>query len=546
MKLRHLFFGSAIVLASFTSCKKTDPKPTPTPPTPPVTTRADLTRDSIFLYAKQVYLWNDALPTYEAFKPRSYTSKSTDFLNYEQELVDLAQYKINPSTSLPYEYYRYTSGGVQVIDSKYSYISDIANKNPTAYIPNKTSSVDLEGNGNDFGIKLGIYLQDELGAFVLYVTAVYQNSPADKAGVIRSHKILRINDKPLGANYSSEIAGINAAFSANNIKLEGVTYVNGIADAPFTVNLTKAVYKSSPVYASKVFTAGTKKIGYLAYARFSNLTNSKPDFDAAFAKFAAANVSELIVDLRYNGGGYVNTAQYLINQIAPSSTNGKLMYSETYNPLMQSGGASILSNQPLLDGSGKVQFQNGRMVTYADINFSVAANTEVFEKSGPLTGVTKVVFIVSGNTASASELIINSLKPYITVKMVGTKTYGKPVGFFPMRIENKYDVYYSLFQTRNSLGQGDYFAGFTPDVSFGTDPREDLDDPRNNFGDPEEYYTSVALKEFGATGPITTSVNKTMSINGKSVSVQNLKPMKPIVDGNEFVGMIETNHKMKK
>jgi len=221
------------------------------------------------------------------------------------------------------------------------------------------------------------------------------------------------------------------------------------------------------------------------------------------------------------------------------------MYSEHYNTLMQGGGAAILNNQPFLDATGKPIFNNGRLVTYADFDYSVKGNTEIFLKNGPLTGVSKVVFIVSGSTASASELVINSLKPHIEVKMVGTQTYGKPVGFFPIRLENKYDVYYSLFQTKNSLGQGDYYSGFTPDVAF-TDVRGDLDDPRNNFGDPKEYYTSVALKEFGATGPITIAAAKTMSINGKSVSVQSLKPMKPIGNGNEFVGMIETDHRIKK
>ena len=541
MKLKQIFFLTAIVLVTFASCKKTDPTPVPVPPsgTP---TRAELTKDSIFLYAKQLYLWSDALPTYDAFKPRGYTSKSTDFLNYESELIALANSAKNPATNIAYEYY---ANGT---DTKYSYISDIANKNPTAYIPNKTSAVDLEGNGNDFGLKISAYGQNEGGVepFVLYVTAVYQNSPADKAGMVRSHKILKINNQTIGANYTAERDGINTALNATSIKLEGITHVNGIPDAPFTVNLTKASYKSSPVYAAKVFTSGSKKIGYLAYARFSNLNNSKPEFDAAFAKFAAENVSELIVDLRYNGGGYVSTAEYLINQIAPSSLNDKVMYSEHYNALMQSGGATILNNQPYLDATGKVQFfSNGKLITYADLDYSLKGNTEVFLKNGPLTGVSKVVFIVSGNTASASELVINSLKPYITVKMVGTQTYGKPVGFFPIRLENKYEVYYSLFQTKNSLGQGDYYSGFAPDIPF-TDVRGSLDDPRNNFGDPQEYYTSVALKEFGATSPITIAAAKTMSINGKNVSVQSLKPMKPIVDGNEFVGMIETNHRIKK
>ncbi len=535
MKLKQLILILTLVGLGLVSCKKKEVTPTPTPPT---TNRANLTRDSIFLYAKQVYLWNDALPTQEVFNPRKYTTLSTDLLNYEQELLAITQYKINPATGKPYEYY---ANGT---DSKYSYISDLADKNPTAFIPEKKASVDLEGNGNDLGIKLGAYGQDDIGQeFALFVTAVYQNSPADKAGVVRSDRIYKINDRTIGASYPSDRDFINTAFSGTTIKIEGVKYTNGLAGAAFTKTLTKAVYKSSPVFAKKVFTAGTKKVGYLSYARFSNLsTNSKADFDAAFAEFSTAGVTDLIIDLRYNGGGYVNTAQYLINQIAPASASGKVMFAEHYNALMQSNGAAILTNQPLLDANRKVQFQNGRMITYADINYSVASNTELFAKSGPLnTGntIANVVFIVSGSTASASELVINCLKPYMTVKIVGTKSYGKPVGFFPITIENKYEVYYSLFQTKNSLGQGDYFDGFTPDIV------DSFDDPRNNFGDANEHYTAVALNAI-APGAIVTSAIKTMSIQGKNVAVQSLRPLAPIVDGNEFLGMIETRHTLKK
>jgi len=530
MKLKKVVFLLTLCSVGFVSCKKKEPTPTPS------TDRANLSRDSIFLYAKQMYLWNDALPTYDAFNPRKYTSLSTDFKNYEKELIDLAQYKINPSTGRPYEYY------LNGTDSKYSYISDLANKNPTAYIPEKKSVVDLEGNGNDFGVKLTKYLQDPDPTFVLFVTGVYQNSPADKAGMVRSDRIDKINGRTIGGNINTDSQYINTVFDGTaDVVLEGVRYKNGSADASFTVTLKKASYKSSPIYSKKVFTAGSKKIGYLAYARFSALSNSKPEFDAAFSEFNTAGVTDLIIDLRYNGGGYVNTAQYLINQLAPASANGKVMFAEHYNSLMQAGGATILANQPFLDANNKIQYQNGKIITYADVNYKVESNTEVFQKAGPLNtanNITNIIFIVSGNTASASELVINCLKPYMTVKMVGSKTYGKPVGFFPIKIENKYEVYYALFQTKNSLGQGDYFDGFTPDIV------DEFDDPRNNFGDPMERYTAVAINQI-APGAVVTSAAKTMSIQGKSISAENLRPMKPIVGGNEFVGMIETRFKLK-
>ncbi|MEE1943847.1 S41 family peptidase [Pedobacter sp. KR3-3] len=543
MKLKPLFILALLAVIFASSCKKTKVTPTPTPVTPtpeqppvtPTVSRADLTRDSIFLYAKQIYLWSDALPTYEVFNPRKYTSGSSDLANYNSELYAITQLKINPSTGKPYE--ASSSSG----SSKYSYIQDITTKNPTAFVQTEKSSVDLEGNGNDLGVKLGAYgTSSSTDAFALFITAVYQNSPADKAGMVRSDRVTKINGRSIGSSFASDVDFINTAFNGTTITLEGTKYVDGVAGAAFTVSLTKAVYKSSPIYATKVFTAGSKKVGYLAYARFSSMANSQAAFDAAFSNFNTNGVTDLVIDLRYNGGGYVNTAQYLIDQIAPSSANGQMMFAEYYNSLMQSGQATILSNQPLLDGNGKVQYQNGKIVTYANVSYTVANNTEKFNKTGPLQNVKNIVFIVSGNTASASELVINSLKPYMTVTLVGTKTYGKPVGFFPVTIENRYDVYFSLFQSKNSLGQGDYFDGFTPDIV------DTYDDPLRNFGDPKENYLAKALNSIAPSVTVTAKANISMSIQGQKVSAQSLSPMRPLVDGNEFVGMIETKHTLKK
>lgn len=536
MKIKLTLLSAIVLTLMFlAACKK--PTPTPDPPTPPTNgSRQDLTRDSIFLYAKEVYFWNTALPTYDAFSPRKYNTLTTDIANYNSELVGLAKAAVNPATGTGYEYLT-TNGG----DTKYSYIDDLTEKNPSAFVPEKNSAVDLSGNGNDMGIKLGAYglgSTPDPNDFALFVTAVYQNSPADKAGMIRSNRITKINGTTIGVNFNAEISMINSAMNGTTLTLEGVKYVNGVAGATFSISLTKASYKSSPIFATNVFTAGTKKIGYLAYARFSTLSNSKPDFDAAFANFKASGVTDLIIDLRYNGGGSVATAEYLINQIAPSSLNGKIMYVEHYNALMQARGANILKNQPYTDANGKIVYQNGVMLTMANVDYSVAGNTANFAKSGPLDNITNVVFIVSGNTASASELVINALKPHINVKLIGTKTYGKPVGFFPITIENRYQVWYSMFQTKNSLGQGDYFDGMTPDDV------DSYDDPFYNFGNAAENYISKAIVRLGGGVVVSSSTNKTMSIGEQKVSVQSLTPLKPIGDEG-FVGMVETRHKLK-
>ncbi len=536
MKFKSNLLVLFIALFAF-SCTKEGEKPDPNPPGK---SRADLTRDSIFLYAKELYYWNTALPSIETFNVSRFKGASTDLDNYNNELIALTQIPINPATGKPYEYVLTGSGAV---DSKFSYISDLANKNPTAYIFDKQAAVDLDGNGNDFGIKLQAYAQDAQGiTYALFMNAVYPGSPADKAGMVRSNRIYKVNGRTIGDNYANDRNFINEAFNGNTITIEGVKYTGGAAGAPYTVTLIKAVYKSSPILKTRVFTVDDKKIGYLALARFSTLSAARAEIDETFTKFADSNVKDLIIDLRYNGGGYVNTAEYIINKIAPSSANGKVMFAEHYNTMMQNKEAEILLNQPYRDADGKVVFQNGKMITYFDFDYSIPGNTEVFVKSGPFNAasdVGKVVFIVSGATASASELLINALKPFMTVKLIGEKTYGKPVGFFPIRIENKYEVYYAMFSTKNSLGAGDYYDGFAPDIF------DDFDDPRNNFGDPSENYIAKAIKEIKPNANVIMKANKTMSIKGQEVPISTLKELPTDVGNKEFKGMVKTDFKIK-
>lgn len=517
---------SALLLGVATSCKKTKVAPavvTPPPvvvPITPTASRADLSKDSIFLYAKELYLWNDKLPTYEVFNPRRFSNYTNNLDNYKEELFEITKF------SNPFEYK--TNG----TSSKYSYIFDKANQNPTASIK-RTSSVDLEGNGNDLGVRFGFYGTD--ANFTTYVTAVYQNSPAEKAGLLRGYLITKINGVSYGTNFSSNSNALNAALNGTNITLEGVKSDG----TTFNVSLTKSVFKSSPIYKSKVLTAGTKKVGYVAYARFSNAENSVTELNNIFNDFGTKGVTDLVIDLRYNGGGYVSTAEHLINLIAPSTASG-VMFSEHYNTTMQSGQATILKNQPLLDANDKVQFRNGNIITYFDVNYSIAANTVNFAKKGPLTTIANVVFIVSSNTASASELVINSLKPHMNVSLVGLTTYGKPVGFFPITIENKYDVYYSMFETKNSLGQGTYYDGFVPDVRDNEVPANTI---MYDFGDVNDNYLKKALNII-APGVAVTSRAKTMTARQEQLA----SPSASIIGSElkpEFKGMIENRFRIK-
>jgi len=519
MKTRSFSLKSLFVLLclsiAFTACKKD--RSSTVNPVVASGTRTQLTLDSLFLYAKETYLWYDALPSYEQFNPRKYTALSTELANLQKELFDITQFKINPSTSLPYEFVSSSAGY-----PKYSFISTDGT-NPT-----KRSSVTLDGIGDDFGFALTSVAADDIR-----VRFVNPGSPADGAGLARGYRLVKINGKAVRADSQSDIDLINNAFNLQtmtlNLQKPDQTFVD--------VSLTKlASYTSSPVFKKAILDAGTKKVGYIAFARFSNLLNAQAILDQAFTEFAAAGITNIIVDLRYNGGGYVDTAEYLSNLIIPSSLNGSIMYTEYYNQLMQTGKAPILSHQIILDSSNKPKLINGRNATYADVDYSVSANTYKFSKKGSLNNIKNVYFIITGSTASASELVINNLKPYLNVQLIGSKSYGKPVGFFGLRIDN-YTVFMSQFQSKNSAGQGDYFDGFTPDFSA-------TDDVTRNFGDPNEISTAKALTLI--RDGTTVTANTTMVLHGEGVTNASAVEVKNIGADEGFKGMVEDRVILKK
>jgi len=525
--------GSSLLFTLFiVACKKDNPivnepvdennsKQTPT------TNRVELTNDSIFLYAKEIYYWNDKLPSYDVFEPRQYTTGGPDLAKYETNLFELVKYS-------GYEH-------VEGIDGpKFSYIEDVSDNNgASAGIRNLTNGVNLQGEGNDVGIyHIGAYGPSD-NDYRVFIKAVFPGSPAAKVGLTRGATITKIGTQEIGDNWEEDGPFINQLLGdPSSIHLEGEK-----ADgSSYVADLVKETYDSSPIYKDTVLNVGGKNIGYLAYARFSDTDNSVEALNVAFQKFAA--VQDLVIDLRYNGGGYVSTAQYLADLVAPTGTTGT-MFVEYYNALMQDGKASILQNQPVRNGNGDIVGTG----TYADYGYDVTTNTRRFEKKGPLGGVKNVIFLVTGNTASSSELLINSLRavPALTVKIVGTTTYGKPVGFFPVRLEGKYDLYLSSFSTKNANGDGDYYDGFTPGIDIdGTRMVDGLGQDRDNFsdydfGDTRELYLAEALRLLGV-GLASTS-NTLMSTRDRqssSSSNTSLNLMKGIQPKKEFRGMIET------
>lgn len=519
----NLLFALLFSAGLFQACKKSTPAAEELPTTNPTTvavsgTRDELTKDSIFLYTKELYYWNSSLPSYDAFKPRSFSSNET-------ELYALTQYSTDPSTGKPYEY---VSG---YSEPKYSFIDYLSTSGKVAAL-----KADLDGTSNDYGFSV-----DYQAASDLRVKYVYPNSPADKAGLSRGCRLTSINGRTALSYSSSTVTFLNSAIFGTNPSISLV--FTDLAGVSHTATVTSASYTVNPIFYTNVYTVGTKKVGYLVFNSFTN--NVSTALRTVFSNFITQGVTELVVDLRYNGGGYVSTATQLINLAAPVAQNGNVMYTTYYNSYLQNlttaqRKSSVLTHQPILDDAGKLQSftggVNGTYATYADLDYSASAadNIERFAKSGTLA-LSRIYFIVTGSTASASELTINSLKPVMDVKLIGETTYGKPVGFFPVRID-KLELYVPEFETKNQAGTGGYYSGLTVD-------QQSYENFTTAWGDENETLLAYALL-YAKTGSFIASPAKTASLKASSssmparLSLAERQSLSSDLDAHNFKGMV--------
>jgi carboxyl-terminal processing protease len=222
-----------------------------------------------------------------------------------------------------------------------------------------------------------------------------------------------------------------------------------------TFSATSASYALTPVLVTKVLTAPNgAKVGYLAYQEFIN--SSASALANAFNTFRAAGVTELVVDLRYNGGGSVTTARNLASLIGGAGLDGQIFAGLRFNAK-----------------------NSGSNVNYV---FTSSANTLL---TPPLEGLGRVFVIASSGTASASELVINSLKPFRDVITIGSSTFGKPYGFVP---RDACGITYSAvnFDSVNAQGVGGYTGGLPATCAMS-------DDLGKALGDPSERRLAAAL-----------------------------------------------------
>ncbi|MEM6639324.1 MAG: S41 family peptidase [Pseudomonadota bacterium] len=280
----------------------------------------------------------------------------------------------------------------------------------------------------------------------LRLTQVFGDGAAAAAGLARGDTITAIDGRAV-----SEILAADELGSAFGPSEEGVAATLDYIDAMgnnLTVQLTKGVVTIETVSRVNTFDVAGRTVGYLSFRTFV-----EPAFaalDTAIADLAAAGVQSLVLDLRYNGGGLIDVAEQLASQVGGAATVGQIFARRLHN------------------------------AANSDLNVTTRFNNETTALS-----VTDVVVITTGATASASELVINALRPFVPVTVVGSNSFGKPVGSYQYEFCDKVAVP-TAFESVNANNDGRFFDGFVPDCPAA----DDLDNP---LGDAAEASLAEAL-----------------------------------------------------
>jgi carboxyl-terminal processing protease len=293
----------------------------------------------------------------------------------------------------------------------------------------------------------------------LFVAFVFDQAPAGQDGWKRGWEIIEINGRPI-TSYRTSNGGYSFNLGPNEIGIFN-TFKFRLPDGSETTRtIDKGAFQTNSVLHRDVIEEGGKKIGHWVYQSFRATQGLTPtrsqEVEDSFSFFESEGINELIIDLRYNGGGSVAVTEQILNYLVPSSAARSVMYTNKHNQSKTS---------------------NNRTVN--------------FNKKGGID-LDRVIFITSRSSASASELLINCLSPYMEVVLLGDNTYGKPVGSFPLSNfsrtlgQNNVELVPITFAIANANGSADYFEGFPANFRVG-------DDPAKDWGDSSERRFAAAM-----------------------------------------------------
>lgn len=462
---RYTAFAAIVSLLSLTACQKDDDDP--------VTKPEEADEINMFIYANMhdLYLWNENVPaitnTYYNTNEDSLNAFLNRYSDHEELFYDLLDNNLD----------------------QFSWIVDDYEELEASF-----EGVTKSMGYNYWFVRYGS--ENVLG----YVRYVVKGSPADKAGIKRGDLFYQYNGQQL------TISNVDAFMSAESYTLAFATISNNtVVPSGKTASLTAVEITEDPIFLDTVYTVNNQKIGYLVYNSF--ISNYDTELNNVFGKFKSEGISKLILDMRYNTGGSVQSAIYLASMIYGPQT-GKTFLKQQFNALVQK----------------EIEDEVG--ADYFNMNF---ASNIVNENNQPIAAINSLsmtnVYIITGrHTASASESIINGLDPYMNVVTVGDSTYGKYVGSITIYdyIDNnqtknpnhKWAMQPIVFKISNSLGVSDYVKGLAPKVR----QEEDITN-MSQLGDLNEPLLSTTVSMI--TGTASKSARISSAARFKEIPLKN-------------------------
>jgi C-terminal processing protease CtpA/Prc len=317
--------------------------------------------------------------------------------------------------------------------------------------------------------------EGELFAIVLYT---HHGSPADRAGVRRGDFITKINDAPITVSNASQLF-----YSSSMTITLGYLEDGYMTDYPTPVSMTSVEMLDVPVNKDTILLAGGHRIGYICYTGYSPM-ESEADLKRVFTGFKAEGVTDVVLDLRYNGGGYARLAQTLASILAPA--------------------AAVKSRDVYLTRQWNAAYMQL-------IKANNAANDEYFIDTLSVNmNLDRLFVLTTENTASASEATIIGLKPYMDVKLIGGATHGKYVGAYMLGVNDYYGnsvrnqyaavanwgMYIMVYRYSNKSGYPTFVGGLPADFSA----EEDYLNLRP-FGDPSDPLLAIAIEQIAGIYP---------------------------------------------
>ena len=310
------------------------------------------------------------------------------------------------------------------------------------------------------------------------VTYILEESDAATKDIKRGDIFTGVDGQNLNANnYKELLYGDNLNYTLNMAELNN----NLLSPNGKNITLTKTEkFQSNPIQIHKIIENGSKKIGYLMYNQFTFGFDN--DLNQVFSQFKAEQINDLILDLRYNGGGSVRSASNLAGMIT-GQFNGQVFAKYLWNKKLM----TYFNSDP------------ERFASNLGVNF-----TDKLEDGSAINSLNlnRVYIITSGRSASASELVINGLSPYINVIQVGDNTYGKNVGG-PAALydyidnnrtknpDHTYAIYCMTFYSANNNDFYDYADGLAPQEDLKL--KEDITN-MGTLGEDSDPLLALALK----------------------------------------------------